>query len=177
MTWPSPNVPFPTDRENVTPQFDNHVNDHNQLAQTINDDITPQINSMHWGTRGYAETNADQAVSTLTDITGMSVTFTANPSRRYRTTVSLAMRSTGTVNFASANILTGLGGFLVTGYWQLDPSASLALYATASTIETGLSGSQTRKLMVGPAGVGSGTVVVTGSGGAIYIIVEDIGPA
>ncbi len=43
MTWPSPNVPLPTDRLNSTPQFDDHVANHNTTNLTINDDIAPQI--------------------------------------------------------------------------------------------------------------------------------------
>ncbi len=44
MTWPSPNVPLPTDRLNSTPQFDDHVANHNTTNLTINDDIVPEIN-------------------------------------------------------------------------------------------------------------------------------------
>ncbi len=43
MTWPSPNVPLPTDRLNATPQFDDHAANHNTTNLTINDDIAPQI--------------------------------------------------------------------------------------------------------------------------------------
>ena len=46
MTWPSPNLPLPTDQTNATVQFDRHPTEHSLIGQVINNDITPQINAM-----------------------------------------------------------------------------------------------------------------------------------
>ena len=43
MTWPSPQLPLPTNQTNATVQLNTHPQDHANANQAINDDIAPQI--------------------------------------------------------------------------------------------------------------------------------------
>ena len=104
---------------------------------------------------------------------GMSVSWTADPTRTYRISVEFLCSSTVSNDDIGVNLTDGSGNrkqFLATPY--LDPASSVTI--TGASIETGLSGVQTRKLMVYRA-QGSGTVQVAGDPTyPRWIMVEDI---
>lgn len=129
---------------------------------------------MPWGVMAYATTNtltSGIAATTWTDLTSLSVTFTAVSTRLYRTTLLVPFQK-----------LTNAGD-VFHGIWdaaaQKGGAASTAAvnaYVTPAVVllETGLSGSITRK----------GRVFLSTAGGttanaAPYqasIMVEDVGP-
>lgn len=136
-----------------------------------------QMNRLPWGIVAYGDKTTDQTGIGVgpTDVTGLSVTWTANSSRYYRVTVYLApirqrtaagivvpvIADGSNVTKTQANISLGIDAF-----------TSIAI----ADIETGLSGSVTRKLRIGTT---AGTVDVlsaTATEGN-YIIVEDLGEA
>lgn len=107
-----------------------------------------------------------------TDITGCTVTWTADPTRRYRLSARITVQKIASAGDMYAHITdaanTKLIGALVTGVvnaWQ-------PLYV--DTVQSGLSGSQTRKLRcITTAGTMSTAGTAPEYGG--YIFVEDIG--
>ena len=47
-----------------------------------------QMNRLPWGIMGYAQATASQSgITTETNVTGLSVTFTADSTRYYKTTI------------------------------------------------------------------------------------------
>jgi hypothetical protein len=129
------------------------------------------------GVVGYAEVTANQTlITTLTDLTSLTVTFTALANRRYRITgkaLFLSSVASDVVNFWIAD-----GSSVnqnVTG-WS-SPSTSFGVGALVQAIESPSAGSVTYKLRAERA---SGTGNVTMAAAATYpafILVEDIGPA
>ena len=130
------------------------------------------------GARGrvaYAQITAAQSGITAAgaDLAGLSVTWTADPSRTYRTTLYGEASSTVANDVPMVNIRNAAGS---------DMARSASVCAVANTaerqivelIETGLSGSITRKAWMRLA-VGSGTFMwYAAPSSPSFILVEDI---
>lgn len=134
-----------------------------------------QMNRLPWGIMGYAQATANQTgITTVANITNASVTFTADPTRYYRTTlyVGYAEQQTAAA-YLSTFITDGSNVIKQTATMYQAPSAGIPLIATV--VETGLSGSVTRK---GRAQTSAGSLTLAASSTQpIFIVVEDIGQA
>jgi hypothetical protein len=118
-------------------------------------------------------TLAQTGVTTITDITGMSVTFTGVAGRRYRVDGYLLLQST--VNGDTVNLVlrNSAGVFLNQGIYPL-PSAGAANMCAVSLITTA-TGSTTFKLSF-QRQLGTGTMIANGGGTfPAQLVVTDIG--
>lgn len=126
------------------------------------------------GELGYAQVTADQAsISSLVDLTNLSVTVTVGAERRVRITAQARINNDGTAG-------------TVLGYIR-ESSTVLNLFAVNSVIASGFTlahgshiltpsaGSHTYKLSAEKAGSGSFTLDADATYPA-FILVEDIGP-
>lgn len=121
---------------------------------------------------GSASPSADQSGigATMTDITGMSVTWTADPTRRYMTTMILTCYpSTGPASIVAQ--IANASGTLVRRAFTTVPTANYYADMVVVAVETGLSGPQTRK---GQINVSAGTLTVYAATTTAIIIVEDV---
>ena len=138
------------------------------------------LNLLPGGKMGYAERTTDQTgITSVTDITSLTVTWTAVAARRYRTSVYLNLESSVAADIMEATITDGSSSQKALGVVVMSALTAENDYMTivVSTTETGLSGSTTRKVR---ARRRSGTGSVALRAGATYpahILVEDIGPA
>lgn len=128
-----------------------------------------------WGVVAFASVTANQTgfASSAADVPGATVTFTAVAGRRYRTTLLLPI-----MDSASAGTLAG---FVTDAANTIKAQNNAGIAAGGSSnfqlmaIETGLSGSVTRK---GRAISTGGSATISGSATSpISIMVEDVGPA
>lgn len=125
---------------------------------------------------GYAQVTADQTgISTEADVTSLTITWTAVSTRRYRITGHLLVQQLTSTGAATAKITDGSG----TEIQRIGHRASFAANDVdmweGSSVETGLSGSITRKIR---AATSAGTLsALASSSRPNYILVEDIGPA
>lgn len=145
-------------------------------AKILDANVTPAklAASLPRGVVAKAKVTANQTpITTIVDLTGLTVTWTADPSRLYKISFHITVSSSvaadngrvtitdspGTTDFGLA------GGYLFT--------TSIALDAT--TYESGLSGSITRKLRLARIS-GTGNLTMTASATSpAHILVEDIG--
>ena len=129
-----------------------------------------------WGSVGYAtSTTLSQGFTTVVDITGLTVTFTAISGRLYRVDSWSLMQSTVSNDAVNMMIKNGAGTVLQQSIFHL-PSSSAAYMASASIITTA-TGSTTFKVSA-QRQLGTGTIYAYSA--ATYpasIIVTDIGPA
>lgn len=125
-------------------------------------------------TSWHAKTSGvDQAgISVITDVTGLSVAWTADASRQYRTTISFNLQKLTTANTAAVYITNAASATIIAKSVTLAINDLIPVHF--EWVETGLSGAQTRKVRVETA-TGTLTVVNSFSRNGI-IIVEDIGP-
>ena len=125
------------------------------------------------GLVGWAKNTANQVVPggyVVTDVTSLSVTFTASPTRTYRTTIALDITKRTNPGAAFTLLTDGAGTAL--NQRALPLAAGASSFSIVEHIESGLSGSVTRK-----ARVSCDTTdiqVNASSGGYCYIVVEDI---
>lgn len=124
------------------------------------------------GELGYAQVTADQgAITTVTDLTSLTVTVTVGAGRRIRITGAIRSSNTG----ANSNLL-----LIRESTTTLQTSSYVASTATermppAVYVFTPTAGSHTYKLT---ADTGGGTMTMRASSTApAFIQVEDIGPA
>jgi hypothetical protein len=133
------------------------------------------LNALPRGVMAYVNgSTSDQAgITTVVDITGLTTTFTAISSRLYRVTLYASVFQVTTAGFATISITDSAGTVLRQGMVDLIVSGRGVL--TVVSLETGLSGSITRK---GRAATSAGTVTVLGTSLRFAaLIVEDLGPA
>ena len=134
-----------------------------------------QMNRLPWGIMGYASATANQSgITTETNVTGLSVTFTANSTRYYKTTVyTFSAQQNTTAGYAEIRITDGSNVQKSSGViYQL---AGVQAPMCVSVVETGLSGSTTRKAR---ALTNAGTLLLAASATSpMFIVVEDIGQA
>lgn len=131
-----------------------------------------------WGVVGYASTTSSSSGTTsATDWSGLSVTWTAVSGRVYRTTAFGMVTSNNASGSDYADIVIANGSST-----QLAGSRAIvqnAVYEGRSVVytESGISGSQTRKVRVSRV---SGAGTVSGYAASTYqasIVVEDLGPS
>lgn len=134
-----------------------------------------QMNRLPWGVIGYASATANQTVTTTeANLTSLTLTWTADSTRIYRTTVY--------VGYAEQATSAGYGELKITDGSNVQKMTAVAYQLAgygdifvASVIESGLSGSTTRKAR-GVTSAGTLTFV-GGSTRPMQIIVEDLGQA
>lgn len=134
-----------------------------------------EMNRLPWGIVAYAEKTASQTgITTAADVTSLTATWTAISSRYYRTTIYCAELFQNTSNSQGRFFVTDLSrvqkqvGF---NFMLATQIGSIAI----SVIETGLSGSITRKLR---ASTDAGSLTINASATSpAYIVVEDLGQA
>jgi hypothetical protein len=132
--------------------------------------------NMPWGRVGSAVStvNTTSIGSTAKDVTSLSVSWTAVANRYYRTTVIIPVYSQLTTS-GIVNLLITDGTPTTKQSINLDAAAGTDVNIQGFVIESGITGSPTRKARILTTG-GSGTV--TGSATSVpTIIVEDIGPS
>jgi hypothetical protein len=134
-----------------------------------------QMNRLPWGIMGYAQVTANQTgITTETNVTGLSVTFTADSTRYYKTTIYTfsALQNTA-AGYAEFKITDGSNVQKQSGViYQL---AGVQAPLCVSVVETGLSGSVTRKAR---ALTNAGTLTLAASSTSpMFIVIEDIGQA
>lgn len=131
--------------------------------------------NLPWGVVGTATgTTSQSGITTVTDLTSLSVTFTAVTGRRYRTLVFLPFVVQST-NAATVSVLIADGSNT-----QLQASAekfgaSDFRSLSASVVETISAGSVTRKARISASAASVGTTL--GATTPAYILVEDVGPS
>lgn len=134
-----------------------------------------QMNRLPWGIMGYAQATSNQTgISTVTNVTNASVTFTANSTRYYRTTfyVSDVVQQTS-AGYVQLEITDGSNNRKQNSVVLLAAGGETLFCVTV--VETGISGSTTRK---GRASTTAGTCDLRASATApLFIVVEDIGQA
>jgi hypothetical protein len=134
-----------------------------------------QMNRLPWGIMGYAQATANQTgITTATNVTGLSVAFTAISSRYYKTTIyTFSAQQNTLAGYAEFIIADGSNVQKQTGviYQLAGEQAPLSV----SIVETGLSGSVTRKAR---AATNAGSLLLAaGAASPMFIVVEDIGQA
>lgn len=134
-----------------------------------------QMNRLPWGIMGYASATANQSgITTATDVTGLSITFTANSTRYYKTTFYTfsALQNTA-AGYPEIRITDGSNVQKQSGVIYLGAGEQAPMFV--SVVETGLSGSTTRKAR---AVTTAGTLLLAASSTSpMFIVVEDIGQA
>jgi len=111
------------------------------------------------------------ATTTWTDVTNMSVTFTADPTRRYKTTVVLVSYPSVAAT-VSVRLTNAAGSSAIKAQYVSVPSVNGYAAHSFVHVESGLSGSNTRKAQ---AYVSAGTLTIYGSLPSCLLLVEDIG--
>jgi hypothetical protein len=122
---------------------------------------------------GQGLQSGSPAITTAeSDVTGCTVTWTAEPTRRYRTTARFGLRQSAVAAEQYVFIVTAANAHINYGGTACSVIASGFFQHNIVLTETGLSGSTTRKLR---AALSAGTA--TGGVGdyAGLILVEDIG--
>lgn len=135
-------------------------------------EISNYVQALPRGQIGVASMSGDQTGigATLTDITGLSVAFTADPTRRYKTSLEITCYPSVAASVVAA-IANAAGALIRRGYVSVGAVNGYACI-TIFNVETGLSGAQTRKAQ---ASTSAGTLVVYGSATTCQIVVEDLG--
>lgn len=128
------------------------------------------------GTKGYAQVTANQSgITTMTDLTGLSVTWTAVAGRRYKVTVKVLVYSSVANDDANVWIRNGSSTNLQ-AFGVRAVSTSHGIAVVGCHVLSGLSaGSYTVKASLErTAGTGS-LSIAAGSTFPAFILVEDIG--
>jgi len=135
-----------------------------------------QMNRLPWGVMDYATKTASQTgiTGTVIDISGLTLTFTAVSTRVYRTTVWALVRQNTSPGAPVIQITDGANVQKTEADVYIAAAANFATFV-ASCIETGLSGSTTRKAR-GVSNTATWDLVASATFPA-YITVEDIGQA
>lgn len=143
-------------------------------TQNVGDILTSaNFTKLPGGWIGYAEVTANQTgITTITDLTSLSVAVTVGSSRRIK--ISAASRLTRTVADGYTTLYIREGSTKLSYGLIL---STLDFSMAASVILTPTSGSHTYKLSLERT-TGTGTTGIdAGTDHPTYILVEDIGPA
>lgn len=139
--------------------------------------LTTRVGTLeNLGSKGYAQVTSNQTgITTMTDLTGLSVTWTAVAGRRYRVSFKVLVFSTVANDDANVWVRDGSSASL-NAYGVRAVSTTHGIMVAGSHVLTGLSaGSQTVKLSLQRA-AGSGSVALAAaSTHPSFILVEDIG--
>ena len=130
------------------------------------------------GVVGYAEKTANQTgITSIVDVSSLTVTWTAVASRRYRTSFVILVGSTVLDDVATIRITDSSNNVKQDCALYCRSTTVVTATLCGSVVETGLSGSTTRKLRAVRT-AGSGTMEIAAAATyPAYILVEDIGPA
>ena len=130
-----------------------------------------------WGQIAYAQVTTGQGgITAVTDLTGLTVTFTAIAGRRYRTSFYGIVTASVASDAVGVNITTGANANVQTSQAVVGV-AEFGYSLGASVIESLSAGSHTRKLRM-VRNAGSGTCLLNADATfPAFILVEDIGPA
>lgn len=154
----------------------------NNLVQAIEDELgdidadqLPADAAIARGRMGNVEVSSAQAgITTLTDLTSVTITWTAVAGRRYRLAVQVTV--TAVTNPASAAIFITDSGNTQAGSPGITPSlvAGDLATVTAFAVVTPGAGSKTYKVRIQRNG-GTGTITAQPSSLVTSFVVEDIG--
>jgi hypothetical protein len=127
-----------------------------------------------WGIMGEGTKSSNQSgITTIVDVTSLTVTFTADSSRKYQTTVWLHAQQLTSGALAEVLLTDGSGTIVADSTFTLATN-DFATFSIVSTV-SGISGSTTRKVQARTA-AGSLTIASNANSPG-RIIVEDIGAA
>ena len=151
---------------------------HSALHSDVNDaveKIETYALDLPRGVVGFAENTAlaQTGVTTIADITGLTVTFTGVSGRRYRVDGYLLLQSTVSADTVNLIIRNSAGTSLQQAIYPLPSNASA--YMCAASLITTATGSTTFKLSFQRQ---AGTGTMTANGGGTFpaqIVVTDIG--
>lgn len=139
--------------------------------------LDSEVNGLPIGRMGYAQivvSGGTSASNTISDVAGLSVSFTAINGRRYRTSVVANWFGSAVSDLLIATITDAANTSIARQTWTVPGNGSWGQVAFSS-VETGLSGATTRKVRQ-QRNTGSGTSEILGGAGfPAYILVEDIG--
>ena len=135
-----------------------------------------QANNFPFGVAGKAQkTSATSITTSDADVSGMSVTWTADSTRLYRISVSCIARTTSAGNVYVTLSITDSANAAKQLIRNGATTTDLRFELTGFVYESGLSGSITRKLRV--ISVSGTAEIEAGSTFPFQMIVEDIGLA
>jgi len=121
-----------------------------------------QMNNLPMGVVTRVSTSPAQTATTLTDMTGVTVTFTPKAtSRIYLIIAQLEMYNSQAATIATIQLTDGSNNALQDQQFYIQ-SANLQSCTTITWVETGLSGSTTRKIRYGRGFGNTGNVVTFG---------------
>ena len=126
-----------------------------------------------WGMVGTTQAAPGQTVTTVTDMTGMTVTFNAISGRVYKSTLQLEIYNQNANSLVDI-VLANAASTEVRRWTVQMKDSGLQTPFSFTWVETGLSGSTTRKVRFGRGFGNTGNVI---SFSTQQITVEDIGPA
>jgi hypothetical protein len=134
-----------------------------------------QMNNLPWGIAGSVArtTSVSALTSSVADITGVSVTFTAVSTRVYKFTFAITGQKISTDGWTAIQLTDSAN----TQYIEIDQFAPAGSYwnCSGACFKTGLTGSVTVKLR-GLCQSNTSNITV-GATAPIILIVEDIGAA
>ena len=135
-----------------------------------------QMNNLPWGVVGRAQKTTDTGVSTTaTDVSGLSITFTADSTRLYKLSITAFGENTGSGSYYTEALITDGSNNIKQRIRGGADNTSVYYQLSGFLYETGLSGSVTRKIRVNTNTNASNIL-----GNAAYpfqFLIEDIGPA
>lgn len=131
--------------------------------------------NLPWGIMGTASTTTPQTgISTIADLTSLTVSFTAVTGRRYKTTVQTKLTHSAAVGIPALSIADGSN--VQSNALTQTMQASSAAVGLVIAVETISAGAVVRKARL--VETFAGTVDSAASAGqAAFIVVEDIGPS
>jgi hypothetical protein len=127
-------------------------------------------------TRSIVTASQTGLTNVLVDLTGLTVTWTATSNRLYRISFSFPLNLVSGTPAASDTYITDASNSSFYREGVLTTNATVTFAIKGSTIQTGLSGSVTRKLRFQMLAAANYTMSASATNPA-YILVEDIGAA
>ncbi len=137
-----------------------------------------QQNAFGFGVVGFTQSTTllQAGITTETDLTGMSVTFTAIANRYYK--VTAFMYGVATVTNACFQVRIKQGATVLQHFITNAGPATAGTTVSGSVIKTFTAGSTTLKLAGALASGSTGSITFNAAATLpVYILVEDIGPA
>lgn len=132
--------------------------------------------NLPWGVLGSVISTSNQSgISAVTDITGLSATFTAIVNRRYKLSLTTEVRSTVATDRIDTTITDGVNATQTTAF-TVNPSTTRPTSVTIFVVVSPGAGSITYKGRIA-LGSGSGTITLDASAtNPTSLLIEDIGP-